>query len=372
MAMLRRTRKAPEPGPVDKAARRRRRTWAIVAASVAVLLLLLLALFLAVWLRRYPAVSPRWARVPDAIAVVRLDWSGEGAPLVRAPLQWIQRNKLSDVMSFDTLWSSFNFLFHPYATVWIVPREDESGGGAVLAGNRNSRRLGWVGALNFKRRPFFVERQINRMFSHLGASLLGKGASGSSGHQYGSALTGGAREGALVLATADQVAPKVLGELAYASTRKARLAPSSYDDYWDQVPGGSPLAFVVRDPARWAAPVIRKAVGKDWQELFDAIWVSSSDLFGKDPWLIGKGTLPDPETLELLFTWDRANGEEAARNQTSAINLLILNINKAFRNTTGYSVEAAPAKDLPPDSIGITLRISNWDRLFAPAGSKSP
>lgn len=373
--MLRRRMKAPPPGPVEEAARRRRRLWTTVAAASLVAILLIVALFTLIWLRSFPPLDVRWVRMPEAVAVARVDWSGEGAPLARVPLEALHASKFSDTVDMETFWSSVNFMVHPSATLWIVSSESADGArpaSDTSSGNRDGE-FAWVGALSLKRRQAFIERQVNRLLGRVGAGALpGRDESGGETSAGGgkSGLVGGVRRGALVVATAGERAARVLDTLSIASRTGAKSSPSpeSMDAAWVNMPEGVPLAFVVRDPSRWAAPTLRTLVEKEWRDLFDALWPESPEVFGDAPWLVGSGSLTGADTLQLSLSWDRATGD-AAPSQSSAINQLILDINKAFDGSAGYELKADILLDGAPDSTGITLRLTHWSRLIGTARS---
>lgn len=357
--MLRRRLKPLPPGPEAIAPRRRRRTILIFVAGVTAALLLLVAIFLAAWLRRYPPIDTRWARVPDAVALVHLDGSGEGEALLRTPLKGLHRRKLAGSIDFDSFWSSFQFMLHPVATVWVIPKDtadppDPQSG------------MNWVVALSLKRRHPFLERQLNRVLGKAGAQPPNGSESEEpdSRHRRGG-LFGAERNGALVLGSVSETTREVLDALALAAgTGAGEPSAESIDSVWAELTGSTPITIAIRTPAKWAAPVVGEWVGKDWRPVFDALWPASPALFADAEWLTGTGTLSAPDTLDLVLEWERADGDDNRRLQRSAVNQWVSNINKAFQDASLDGMEAAVLEPKPDERVSVRLRITHWQRFF--------
>jgi hypothetical protein len=371
--MLRRRRRAPEPGPIERASRRRRRIVAAGAFVVVLFAMVFVALLMGAWLREYPAIDARWVQVPGAVALVQLDWSGDGKALVRPTLQSFHRRKLSDTIQFDAFWSSLQFMLHPRFTLWLFPADGASSG----------TRLRWLAVASLKRRQGVIDRRINDMLAKAGAGGVseGEGATKAGGGR----LAGGVRGGGFAMTVAPDRLDKTLGILELAAKASAGPHAALIDDIWDSMPGDKPpWAFAIRRPARWAEPSLRFIAGDGWSELLDALRPASAALFADAPLLAGKGTLSDSETLVVTLVWNEASGGEARRLQEATINQLIENINKTFQEDKGFEVRASSVPvssggkteleaadssgSVSGDQVGIVVAIAHWERMISKGG----
>jgi hypothetical protein len=373
--MLRRTRKPKDGGPAERMSQRRRRIVALIASFFVVLLLLLFAYLATVWMRELPPVDPRHARIPTAVALIRLDWSDDSEILLRAPLESLYRREYKGSLEFGPVWSALKFMVRPQLTLWIVPRESRA------SASTGRPAAAWVTALNLRRRNRLIDGRIHRLFDQLHLALLPEVTLSQPGvsppppdiavSEIG--IMAGMRGPALAAGTDTDLLSAALQHLG----RAAQLAPDSSqppsdpDPIWTHLPQDVPVAFVIQRPATWAPRLVRRLLRNPEHPILPVLSGSLPILLADAPRLIGEGRIQGPDTLVLNLTWGASADPSVRRSQEQALDRLLSRLRDRLPSSVKGTIEIKPLASPPPDTLGVTLTLRSWSALFAAARPSS-
>ncbi len=371
--MLRRTLKPKEGGPAERMGRRRRRIVALIASCVVVFLLLLFAYLATVWMRELAPVDPRQVRMPQAVALVRLDWSDNNGILLRAPLESLYRREYKGSLEFGPVWSAFKFMVRPQLTLWIVPREPRA------SASTPRPAATWIAALNLRRRNRLIDGRIHRLFGELHVDLVPEVTQSQPGESppppdvpvSGRGMTAGLRGPALAAGTDSDLLAAALRDLG----RAAQLAPDSAqppsdpDPIWTHLPRDVPVAFVIQKPADWAPRLVRRLLRNPEHPILPVLSESLPILLADAPRLIGEGRIQSPDTLVLNLSWGASADPATRRSQERALDRLLSRVRDRLTSPANSPIEIKPLATLPPDTLGVTLTLRSWSALF---GAASP